>query len=448
MENPKITGVISKNIFQKQLIKIVFFSLIIISILIHIWKISLPAVPVFDEAYFSTFAAQNALGEPYFDIHPPLGKLMFALPLFSEDRESLKDADFVKIFRSPTSSQIITDYRPGNYKNFPYLDLRLISVLSSLLFLSALFFFVRELAGDNIALLAMFFATLENALLLHTRLILMDGMYLALGLFGLYFFVRKYPKPILGGLLFGAALAIKLTAIALIGPALVLWMLSGDKKTAGKNFLKFCLISFGTLLVLWFSINTLLFPSGERLASFNEIMGTSLAPAFWTPIIMFLKDILVSFVGYTFGGNNPMMSPWYFWPILLGTIHYDNSGMNIRLVGNIFVWYLSTLAVLAAIAKFMRDGIKKIGLSEEYKPALILLGGYIFALVPFFTIIRRATFLYHYFPALTFAIGLTAFLIIKFLENKPRKIKIAVISAIIILTIVGFLISAPYTYGL
>ena len=78
-----------------------------------------------------------------------------------------------------------------------------------------------------------------------------------------------------------------------------------------------------------------------------------------------------------------MMSPWYFWPILLGTIHYDNSGMNIRLVGNIFVWYLSTLAVLAAIAKFMRDGIKKIGLSEEYKPALILLGGYIFALVPF-----------------------------------------------------------------
>lgn len=427
---------------------IVFFFLLALSATLHLWRLGIPSIPVFDEVYFSTFAAQNAFGEPYFDIHPPLGKLMLALPLFSKDRESLENADFIKIYRSPTSSQIITDYRPDDYKNFPYLDLRLISVLSGLVFLSALFFFVRELAGDKIALLAMFFATLENALLLHTRLILMDGMYLAFGLFGLYFFVKKYPKSILGGLFFGAALAVKLTAIALIGPALVLWMLSDDKKTAGKNFLKFCLVSLGTLLALWFSINILLFPPGERIASFNEIMGMSLTLTFWTPIIMFLKDILVSFVGYTFGGNNLMMSPWYGWPILLGTIHYDNSGMNIHLVGNIFVWYLSTLATIATIVKFAIDGIKKIGLSEEYKPALILLGGYIFALVPFFTIIRRATFLYHYFPALIFAIGLAAFLIVKFLENKPRKIKIAVMSAIIILTVIGFIVSAPYTYGL
>ena len=186
-------------------------------------------------------------------------------------------------------------------------------------------------------------------------------------------------------------------------------------------------------------------------------MGMHLAPTFWAPIIMFFKDVITSFVGYTIGGNNLMMSPWYFWPVLLGTIHYGNSGMGINLIGNIFVWYLSTLAVLAAIVKFTKDGIKKIGLSEEYRPVLVLLGGYIIALVPFFTIIRRATFLYHYFPALVFAISLAAFMVIKFIEwldkiNPPHKsmwgIKIAVMSAIIILTIFGFIVSAPYTYGL
>ena len=131
----------------------------------------------------------------------------------------------------------------------------------------------------------------------------------------------------------------------------------------------------------------------------------------------------------------------------MGIIHYL-SGPNIALIGNPFVWYLSTLAVIAAIIKFVWAGIKRIGVSEKMKPALILLGGYILSLVPFFTIIRRATFLYHYFPALAFAIALAAFLIGKFIENKSSEIKIAVFAPIIILTVVGFLISAPYTYSL
>jgi dolichyl-phosphate-mannose-protein mannosyltransferase len=129
-------------------------------------------------------------------------------------------------------------------------------------------------------------------------------------------------------------------------------------------------------------------------------------------------------------------------------MRFNLSGSNIALIGNSFVWYLGTLAVIAAIIKFVRAGIKRIGVGEEVRPALLLLGGYILSLVPFFTVIRRATFLYHYFPALAFAIALAAFLIIKFIGNKSTKIKIAVLAPIIVLTIIGFIISAPYTYGL
>lgn len=434
---------------RKRYVVIAFIFLIGISALLHLRNLSSPSQPVFDEAYFSTFAAKNALHEPYLDIHPPLGKLLLSLPLLFYDAESIGDADFVKIHRSATSSQLVTDYEPADYKNFPYVDLRLVSVFFGLVFLSAFFLFVRETAGDNVALLTIFFAVFENALLLQTRLILMDGIYLGLGFLGLYFFFRKKTAPLIGGLLWGLALSVKLSALVIMGPLLILWAITNDaeKKNVGKNIFKFVFTGAITLILAWFLLNALLFPLVGNVTLFNNLFSTGAGLSFWTPIQIFAKEVGVSVMGYMGGGTNPMMSPWYFWPFMMGVIHYLPV-RNIVLIGNSFVWYLSTLAVIAAMIKFVRAGIKRIGVNERMKPALLLLGGYILSLVPFFTIIRRATFLYHYFPALAFAIALAAFLIIKFIENKSTAIKIAVLTPVIILTIVGFIISAPYTYGL
>lgn len=458
------------EVLRKRYVVISFVFLIVISLFLHLWRISLPPRPVFDEAYFTTFPAKNVLHEPYFDIHPPLGRFILSLPLYFYDSESLKEADYIKMFRNSTSGRITTDYEPENYQGFPFITLRLVSVFFGLLFLSALFLFVREIAGNNAGLLVLFFAIFENALLLHTRLILMDGMYLAFSLLGLYLFFRGAPHmfrraessvalakeekrtaPILGGLLWGLALSVKLTALAFVGPVLVLWMLAGnneDKRGIGRNVFKYLLTAFITLFVVWFSINSLLFGTAERMALLNNLFDLGLTQSVWLPIVLFAKELIISFSGYVFGGTNFMMSPWYLWPFMGGVIHYNFSGLNIALLGNVFVWYASTIAVIAAIIRYVRAGIKRIGVDDEFRPALILLGGYVFSLVPFFTAIQRATFLYHYFPALVFAVSLAAFLIIKYLGNKPGKIKIALFSAIVILTVLGFIISAPYTYGL
>ncbi|TSA46270.1 phospholipid carrier-dependent glycosyltransferase [bacterium] len=439
------------EVLRKRYVVISFIFLIAISLFLHLWRISLPPRPVFDEAYFTTFPAKNVLHEPYFDIHPPLGRLILSLPLYFYDPGSLKEADYIKMSRNSTSGIITTDYEPANYQEFPFVILRLVSILFGLLFLSALFLFVREVAGDNAGLLALFFAVFENALLLHTRLVLMDGMFMAFSLLGLYFFFRKKTAPVLGGLLWGLALSVKLTALAFVGPVLVLWMLAGnneDKRKIGRNVLKYLLTAFITLFVVWFSINSLLFGTAERMALLNNLFDLGLTQSVWLPIILFAKELILSFSGYVFGGTNYMMSPWYLWPFMGGVMHYNPSGLNIALLGNIFVWYVSTIAVIAALIRYVRAGVKRIGVDDEFKPALILLGGYVFSLVPFFTAIQRATHLYHYFPALTFAISLAAFLIVKFLKNKTREIKIALFSAIVILTVLGFVISAPYTYGL
>ncbi len=436
---------------RKRYVVVAFISLIATSAFLHLWRISTPPRPVFDEAYFSTFPAQNVLRETYFDLHPPLGKLIFSLPLYFYDSDSLKEADYIKLSRNPTNGGLDTDYKPKDFKNFPYVDLRLISVLFGLVFLSAFFLFVREVAGNYAALLALFFAIFENALLLHTRLILMDGIYMAFGLLGLYFFFRKKTAPVTAGLFWGLALSVKLTALAFIGPVLIMWMIVNNQRGDAeikKRVLKFILTGILILTGVWFFVSILLFPAGERITLFNNLFNLGLTPSFWTPILVFLREVFYSLNGYTNGGGHPMMSPWYFWPVMLGAMRYGDSGLNIALIGNYFIWYLSALGVIAAIIKFVRDGIKRIGISQEFKPALILLGGYIFALVPFFTIIRRATFLYHYFPALVFALALASFLIIKFIENKPKNIKIAILSSVVILTIIGFIISAPYTYGL
>ncbi|HEV8216525.1 MAG TPA: phospholipid carrier-dependent glycosyltransferase, partial [Gemmatimonadaceae bacterium] len=49
-----------------------------LSFLTHFWKLFTPAAVVFDEAYYEKFAGAYFTHKFYFDVHPPLGDLMYA----------------------------------------------------------------------------------------------------------------------------------------------------------------------------------------------------------------------------------------------------------------------------------------------------------------------------------------------------------------------------------
>ena len=55
-----------------------FILLIILSFSLHFAFLSYPAQVVFDETHFGKFVAAYFTGQYYFDIHPPLGKLLIA----------------------------------------------------------------------------------------------------------------------------------------------------------------------------------------------------------------------------------------------------------------------------------------------------------------------------------------------------------------------------------
>lgn len=132
----------------------------------------------------------------------------------------------------------------------------------------------------------------------------------------------------------------------------------------------------------------------------------------------------------------------------------------LMLAGNPVVWLSGTAAVFAGLFSLLRTVIRDrktfahapVMEGAEGRPFAILMGGYAFALLPYFTIVRRDTFLYHYFPGLLFAIGLLAWFVARWLKldnvSALTRRQRFWLFCIAIFVIAGFLAVAPITYGL
>ncbi|KAF9166043.1 hypothetical protein DFQ26_008797 [Actinomortierella ambigua] len=53
--------------------------LVVVAIFVRIWKLAVPGAVVFDEQHFGGFTVDYMRGEFFLDVHPPLGKMLFAL---------------------------------------------------------------------------------------------------------------------------------------------------------------------------------------------------------------------------------------------------------------------------------------------------------------------------------------------------------------------------------
>ena len=456
--------------------------ILLVSLGLHVIRISYPDRPVFDEAHFATYAADYVKDQVFFDIHPPLGKLIYAsvipLALRFENDVSLGNTTFVRYTHSPTGTVYYATGLP--YGNFPYIPLRLIAVFFGLALTAAFYFFLRAIGvGEVGALLGAFFATFENALLLETKLILMNGMYLAFGFAALAAWFGTWPKgydrrAVLAGFLFALSLGVKLIGIIFIGPILLSFFIPDQvpdhrNRTAG-NFKKFIV----TAIIVFVAVSFLnfLFFSPSRILSFSKSIGIKFpAPTNLraTDFLAYAMTTIVPWTGYLVGGPQAQGSPWYDWPLMRGVMTYyyapGNAG-NLVLRGNPAVWYASTAAVIVGIilllwkvlssrgaeGSFLRmtkEGILRVVQNDRI--ILILFAGYFFSLLPFFTFVRRGTFLYHYFPAYLFAIGLLVYFISRWLGlntvesiSKKQWFWLAEIAALII---IGFFYAAPLTYG-
>ncbi|HSE83009.1 MAG TPA: phospholipid carrier-dependent glycosyltransferase, partial [Thermodesulfobacteriota bacterium] len=169
-----------------------------------------PREVVFDEVHFGKFVSGYLTGEYFFDIHPPLGKLLIAL------------AAFISGFKPGFDFNVIGEA----YANSSYIVLRFAPNLFGAFLPVCIFFFVRSLRGSG---MAAFFAGItlvfENATLVQSHFIFVDSMLLLFGFLGLtlFFWYRNHsnnPIYLLGsGIFLACSVSVKWTGLSFLALA-------------------------------------------------------------------------------------------------------------------------------------------------------------------------------------------------------------------------------------
>ncbi|OGN06122.1 MAG: hypothetical protein A2750_04160 [Candidatus Yanofskybacteria bacterium RIFCSPHIGHO2_01_FULL_45_42] len=405
---------------------------------IFIWQ---PAETVFDEVHFGKFISGYYTHEYFFDIHPPLGKLMIA--------------GFAKIvnFEPGFSFANIGDKFPDN----KYVALRFLPNLAGAFLPLVIYLLALRLGIEKRAsFFAGLFVALENALLVQSHYILMDAFLLLFGFVSLYFYFsyresKKWQSLLWMGIFGGLSASVKWTGLSFLALAGIIKLIDLIKRR--HDAIRYSLFAISFILIpflIYFSLFALhfklLYKSGpgdafmmpefrKTLIGSQDYDNADIKPAnLWQKFIGLNREMYRS--NQRLSATHPYGSQWYSWPFMTRPIYYwvqDNA--RIYLIGNPVIWWASTAAVLLLTLRGFLEGLRK------DKIALILLGGYALNMLPFIGV-ARVMFLYHYFTALIFAILMLAYLISG--QKTAKKFFLAVTTV----AVTAFVYFAPLSYGL
>ncbi|RHZ61884.1 hypothetical protein Glove_345g31 [Diversispora epigaea] len=143
------------------------------------WMISYPDQVVFDEVHFGKFASFYLKRQYYFDVHPPLAKLMLAGMGWLLGYDGHFEFD-----------NIGDDYIANDV---PYMGFRALPATLGALFVPLTYMIIKESGYPIVtALFAAGLVLFDNALICQTRLILLDSMLVFFMLCTFYCYIRFY----------------------------------------------------------------------------------------------------------------------------------------------------------------------------------------------------------------------------------------------------------------
>ena len=325
-------------------------------------KISYMNSSYFDEIYFARTAYEYTQGmETYEWTHPPLGKLIQAIPIY------------------------ISNYlSPFNY--------RLMGNISGILMIAVMYIFAKELFKKRkyaiFASLLMAFDTFHFA---QTRMGTVDSHLILFILLASCFMV-KYTKNnkkfylLLSGIFFGLSVSVKWTGLyGGIALAIIFFThLVKNKKLNKKTLLKGTLF-FVVIPLFIYSSLYLIFPNNKlnHTTNFESIINQQ-------------KDM------YNYhsklNATHYFSSKWYTWPISYKPVWYHQEILNndtketISGIGNIVIWWMGIIGFLYSLIKLIRT---------KDKQSFIIVVSMLSLWLPY-AFIGRVMFLYHYFPVLPF----------------------------------------------
>jgi dolichyl-phosphate-mannose-protein mannosyltransferase len=428
--------------------------LTIVALVTRLWQLHLPPAVVFDEVYFRTFAGNYLDGHYFFDIHPPLVKLILAglANLLHIEPAQLAGGDPAAVI------------------------LRVVPALAGAALVPLIYIIIRQFGmGRRVATIGALLILLDNALLVESRFILMDSLLLLAGFGALssYLALRRrrgwvrWLWVIAIAVLLGILVTIKWSGLAVAGLIATIWLVDGVLKhidwrrllgEAGTVLLIVTIIYIGSFMI-HFSLLTksgegdaFMSPKFQSLLQGNTLYNPSARMSFWDKFVELNQEMYTAQSSLK-GVEHPYASKWYTWPLEIRPVYYWQGEMikerqgNIYLLGNPVVWWGSTIAVIGALLVWL---IKPRALGKRRQLVAFLLAGYGLNFIPF-AFIDRPMFLYHYLFALVFAILLLCALLGLLFDWQQQKYGKRVVAqtfwAIVIVIGLGFLYFLPLSYG-
>jgi dolichyl-phosphate-mannose-protein mannosyltransferase len=462
-----------------------FLLLAILAFAIHLAFLSHPAQVVFDEVHFGKFVGAYFTGKYYFDIHPPMGKLLITGWAKLNGLNPAFDFDHIGE-TAPAHMFFVMRFLPAFFGGLFVLASAWLAWLIS--------------RSKKVALIAGLLILLDNAFLVQSRFILVDIFMLTFeALTFCFFFLYQCQKTyrakwflylILSGIFFGLTISIKWTGLATIGIIGVILIakifskkladylnnsvsvipakagIQAPRSRIKSGMIKwelvkealigliFLLVIGSAVYIIPFYIHFKFLPnSGPGDAFMNQQFqqelkygreSVSQPLTFWQKFIELNQKMY--FYNSTLKGDHPSGSRWYGWFLDHKPIYYWNQDninqagwrAKIYLIGNPLLWWLGAGFIIFTLFALFRKNTRR-----KLNPIFyILILGYFANLVPFI-FVTRVSFLYHYFPSALFLTLLTS-LWLAHLWPKEKKILLATMALILVV----FIVLTPFSYGI
>ncbi len=481
-----------------------------LSLALRFWGLERFNTLVFDEVYYAKFGNHYLTHTPFFDGHPPLGKLIITLGMWL--------GSYVPFWQEPVNGLTGTLRSPWSYRWINALFGSFVPLITTGIAYQLSY-------RRSFALLAGLFAACEGIFIVESRYALINIYILVFGLLGQWLFLlalanRRQQRKfylILAGIAFGCSIATKWNGLWFLLGAYSIWifawiwqLIAADEVTDVTARLSATSATTSAATHINHRLNTYTtLPKREQrrvrglsplqqltqinlfqFLSYFGIIPALVYSLIWIPHL--LLDRRYNFIQVhqqilsfheRLGGNTPTVhpycAPWYKWPLMerpmayfyqttasikeplpvmgpplptgTGKVIYD-----VHAMGNPFLWWFSLLALIFLVLflgwQIVNYLIKQkrsslaTVLSIDTWIAIYIVINYAANLLPWVGV-NRCVFIYHYMTALAFACLAIAWFVDQCLRSHYKEFRAFGVSLSLII-IAAFIFWLPIYLGL
>lgn len=435
-------------------INIVFCMLFLFNLLIHFGNLSKLNTLVFDEWYHAKFAWNYINEIPFFDIHPPLGKLLIALGI-KLNEFNIFSPDIITVDTFTDRNGYNPDFSVNTWGS------RWVTAMFGCLLPMAMATIPYSFTKSKVLSLIVYgMGSIEGLALAESRLSLLNIFLVVFGFMAVSCFVR-YSNPqfkerrwllIAGSLNLGGVISIKFNGLGFLATVIafycflfLLQKLDYYKEWRIPNYKDigfYCfVIPFSFYILMWmihFEFNR-----GDLINVHKQILdGQQQLAKLWRE---------------TPDKENPYCSRWWSWFWLQRPVAYyfaNNNGYitSIYAISNPILHYLSSMMIMVYPIFLYMDSwsLLKVRFTlyfskHEFLLIWLCLMGWAINYLPWMKV-ARCLYLYHYTASYLFSTMLVSYLLYRFMLSKQIVLKFLG-SLLLSIVLMGFFYWLPIFIG-